>query len=83
MKHLRILAAFAMILTISLAAVAQATNPPETRKSTPKKHAAKVARKNEIADQLRALKEAIDRQQAAQELLQQQLQQTPQPNNPQ
>ena len=76
MKHLRILAAFAMILTISLAAVAQATNPPETRKSTPKKHAAKVARKNEIADQLRALKEAIDRQQAAQELLQQQLQQT-------
>jgi hypothetical protein len=76
MKHLRILAAFAMIFIISLAAAAQSTNPPETRKSTPKKHAAKVAGKNDTAEQLRALKEAIDRQQAAQQLLQQQLQQT-------
>jgi hypothetical protein len=76
MKHLRTLAAFAMIVTISLAAAAQSANPPKTRKSTPKRHTAKVAAKNETAEQLRALKEAVDRQQAAQELLQQQLQQT-------
>jgi hypothetical protein len=79
MKHLRTLAAFAMIVTISLAAAAQSANPPKTRKSTPKRHTAKVAEKNDTAEQLRVLKEAIDRQQAAQQQLQQtqnELQQT-------
>lgn len=76
MRHIRILAAVAAIIIISLGAAAQSTNQPETRKSTPKRHAAKVAGKNEIAEQLRALKEAIEQQKTAQAQLQQQLQQT-------
>jgi len=65
-----------MILIISLAAAAQSTNQPEAKKSTPKKHAAKFAGKNETGEQLRVLKQAIDQQQATQLQLQQQLQQT-------
>jgi hypothetical protein len=76
MRHIRILAAVAAIFIISLAAAAQSTNQPESKKSAPNKHAAKVAGKDEIAEQLRSMKEAIDRQQAALQQLQQQLQQT-------
>ena len=76
MKYLRILAAFTLIVISSFAATAQSPNQPETRKSTPKRHTTKVAGKNEVAEQLRALKEAIEQQKAAQAQLQQQLQQT-------
>jgi flagellar biosynthesis chaperone FliJ len=76
MKHIRILAAVAAIFIISLAAAAQSTNQPETENSAPKKHAGAVSEKNETAEQLRVLKEAIDQQQAALQQLQQQLKQT-------